>query len=164
MAFAPSKGAKHRRREKEGLILGSMLDFMTVILLFLLKMQSSTGAMMKPSEYVNLPASSREVAPEKAVAILVNPEGVFEDVEKAPRQLVSKEDLFNPSAVILDGLEAYLSEQREFTKHLGKDFKGIVTIQCDKDISYDNLLKVVNTCGQAEYGTLDFVVVKKEKV
>jgi len=163
MAFAPSKGAKHRRKEKEGLILGSMLDMMTVILLFLLKLQSSTGAMMKPSQYVNLPTSTREMAPEKSVSIVVNPEGVYEDIEKNPRQLATKEELIDSSAVILDGLETYLSEQREFTKHLGKDFKGSVTIQCDQAITYDQLLRVVNTCGQAEYGTLDFVVVKKGK-
>jgi len=161
MAFAPSKGAKHRRKEKEGLILGSMLDMMTVILLFLLKLQSSSGGMMKPSPYVALPSASRDAAPAKSISILVNPEGVFEDLEKNPRILSPKEDLFDPNAVILEGLETYLNEQREFTKHLGKDFKGSITIQCDQSIPYDQLLKVINTCGQAEYGTLDFVVKKK---
>jgi biopolymer transport protein ExbD len=161
MAFAPSKGAKHRRQEKGGLILGSMLDMMTVILLFLLKLMGSSGAMMKPSAMINLPTSSREAQPQKQVSILVNPGGVFEDMEKNPRLLVSQEELFDPNAVVLSGLESYLSEQREFTKRLGKDFKGIVTIQCDQAITYDQLLKVVNSCGQAEYGILDFVVIKK---
>jgi biopolymer transport protein ExbD len=161
MAFAPSKGAKHRRKEKEGLILGSMLDMMTVILLFLLKLSSATGGMMKPSPYVQLPEASREAQPAKSISILVNPEGVFEDIEKAPRQLATKEDLFDPNSVLLGDLESFLTEKREFDKHLGKDFKGSITIQCDQSIPYDQLLKVINTCGQAEYGTLDFVVKKK---
>ncbi len=161
MAFAPSKGAKHRRKEKEGLILGAMLDLMTVILIFLLKMSSASGAMMKPSPYVQLPTSNRVALPAKAVSILVNPEGVYEDIEKNPKMLATKEDLFDPNSVILDELETFLNEQREFAKHLGKDFKGSITIQCDQSIPYDQLLKVINTCGQAEYGTLDFVVKKK---
>ncbi len=161
MAFAPSKGAKHRRKDKEGLILGSMLDMLTVVLLFLLKLSGATGGMMKPSPYVQLPSSTQIAKMDKSVSILVNPEGVYEDLEKSPKTLASKEDLFDPNTVILDGLEAYLSEKREFDKHLGKEFKGSITIQCDQSIPYDQLLKVVNTCGQAEYGTIDFVVKKK---
>jgi len=161
MAFAPSKGAKHRRQEKGGLILGSMLDMMTVILLFLLKLMGSTGALIKPSPYVNLPASVREAQPQKTVSILVNGDGVFEDVEKAPRMLSAKEELNDPNNVVLPGLETYLTEQKEFTEHLGKKFQGVIMIQCDQAMPYELLLKVVNTCGQAEYGTIDFVVIKK---
>ncbi len=161
MAFAPSKGAKHRRKDKEGLILGSMLDMLTVILLFLLKLSSATGGMMKPSPFVQLPTADRLMQPSKSISILINPEGVYEDIEKNPRMLATKEDLFDPNSVILDGLETFLTEKREFDKHLGKDFKGSITIQCDQSIPYDQLLKVINTCGQAEYGTLDFVVKKK---
>jgi len=161
MAFAPSKGAKHRRKEQGGMILGSMLDMMVVILLFLLKLMGSTGAMMKPSPYVQLPTATVDAKVEKAVAILVNPEGVFEDMDKNPRQLVNKDEILDPENVVLPGLEAYLIEQKAFTEKLGKKFRGIITIQCDQSISYEWLLKVINTCGQAEYGTLDFVVIKK---
>jgi len=162
MAFAPSKGAKHRRKEKGGLILASLLDMMNVILLFLLKVMGSSGAIMRPSPYVALPAAIREAEPEKSLSILVNPQGIFEDMEKNPRMLSSSEEVADPNNVVLPGLEAFLTEQKEFSEHLGRKFKGVVTIQCDKEISYDWLLKVINTCGQTEYATIDFVVIKKE--
>ena len=160
MAFAPSKGAKHRRKEKEGLILGSMLDMMTVILLFLLKLMGS-GGLLRPSPYVHLPAAVREMQPQKAVSILVNSQGVLEDVEKTPHLLSSPEEINDPNNIVLPGLETFLNESKDFTEHLGKKFKGVITIQCDQAISYDWVLKVINTCGQASYGTIDFVVIKK---
>jgi biopolymer transport protein ExbD len=162
MAFAPSKGAKHRKKGKQGLILGSMLDMMTVILLFLLKLMGSSGALLRPSPYIHLPTSTHDMKPDKAVSILVSPQGVFEDVEKNPRLLSSADDIQNPNTVVLAGLESFLTEQKDFTEHLGKKFRGVITVQCDQQITYDWLLKVINTCGQAEYGTIDFVVIKKK--
>ena len=162
MAFAPSKGAKHRRKEQGGLILASLLDMMNVILLFLLKVMGSSGAIMHPSPYVALPEAVREAEPEKSVSILVNPDGVYEDMEKNPRMLSPLEEISDPNNVVLPGLETFLTEQKELAEHLGRKFRGVVTIQCDKEIPYDWLLKVINTCGQTEYATIDFVVIKKE--
>ncbi len=161
MAFAPSKGAKHRKKNKEGLILASMLDMMTVILLFLLKVMGSSGALIKPSPYVHLPGAVREAKPEKAISILVSPNGVYEDTERNPKLLSAADEFTDANNVTLPGLETFLTEQKAFTEHLGKKFKGVITIQCDAGITYDWVLKVINTCGQAEYGTIDFIVVKK---
>lgn len=162
MAFAPSKGKKHRRKEAEGLMLNSMMDMMTIILLFLLKTMGSSGALLRPSPYVQLPVAQREVEPQKTISILVSEAGVFEDMEKNPRLLSDPTEISSPDNVILPGLETWLNEQREFTIRLGKPFKGQITIQCDKAVTYDSLLKVINTCGQTEFGIIDFVVMKNK--
>lgn len=161
MAFPPSKGAKHRKKQEGGMILGSMLDMMTVILLFLLKLMGSSGALIRPSPYVHLPSAIREMKPQKSISILVTTQGVLEDVEKKTNLLSSPEEINDPNNVVLPGLQTFLDQQKEFTEHLGQKFKGIITIQCDKDVTYDWVLKVINTCGQASYGTIDFVVAKK---
>jgi len=160
MAFAPSKGKKHRRKENEGLSLNSMMDMMTIILLFLLKTMGSSGALLRPSPYVQLPTAAREAQPQKTIAILVTPQGVFEDMEKNPRTLTPPEELGDPNTIMLSGLETFLTEQKQFTEKLGKPFKGEITVQCDKEVTYDWLLKVINTCGQAEYGIINFVVMQ----
>jgi len=160
MAFAPSKGKKHRRKEKEELMLNSMMDMMTIILLFLLKTMGSSGALLRPSPFVTLPTAAREREPEKTIAILVTPQGIFEDMERNPNVLSQPDELSDPENVVLSGLETFLVDQKQLTERLGKPFKGQVTVQCDKEVTYDWLLKVINTCGQAEYGTIDFVVLK----
>lgn len=159
MAFAPSK-AKTRKKEEGSLSLNSMMDMMTIILLFLIKTMSTSGAMVRPSQYLELPEGIREVEPQKALALLVSPAGVLEDMESNPRVLSDPTELDDDS-MILPGLESFLLDQKEFGLKAGIPFKGIVTIQCDKSVSYDWLLKVINTCVQTEYDVMDFIILKK---
>lgn len=161
MAFAPSKGKKNRRVEKGGLSLNSMMDMMTIILLFLLKTMSSSGNLIQPSPFLELPKAQRDMKPKKVLAILITTEGVYEDMERKPRPISPREEISDPDIVILPGLESFLDENREFVEKTGREFKGEITIQCDKEVRYDWLLKVINTCGQSEYATLDFVVIKE---
>ncbi len=140
--------------------MNSMMDMMTIILLFLLKSMSSSGALIQPSPFVDLPSSFRETEIKKAVALLVTVDGVFEDMEGDPRLIEGREAIDNPDNMLLPDLEVYLTEQRGLAERLGREFTGEVTIQCDKGTRYDWLLKVINTCGQTEFSTIDFVVKK----
>ncbi len=162
MAFAPSKGKKNLRKEKGSLTLNSMMDMMTIILLFLLKSMSTSGALIRPSEYVDLPMADREMDPKKAVALLVSAEGVFKDTEGDPQALSLIDELEDPANPVLPGLESFLVERRDLALKVGQAFKGEVTIQCDKSIPYRWLLKVIATCGVTEFGTIDFVIIKKK--
>jgi len=163
MAFAPSKGKKNRRKDKGGLSLNSMMDMMTIILLFLLKSMSSSGALIRPSPFLALPHSFQNMEPKKSLAILVNQDGVFEDMENAPRQIALKSEVEDPDNVVLPSLQEYLTNEKDLVERTGRIFKGEITIQCDKEVTYNWLLKVINTCGQVEYGTIDFVVIKKKQ-
>ncbi|MCF7810175.1 biopolymer transporter ExbD [bacterium] len=159
MAYAPS--SKYKKKEKAALTLNSMMDMMTIILLFLIKSMSTSGAMVRPSQYLELPEGARKVEPEKKLAILISPNGVMEDMESTPRVISPANELDNASNVILPGLEAFLTNQKAFDEKAGIPFNGIVTIQCDKSVPYDWLLKVINTCGQSEYDVIDFVILKQ---
>jgi len=169
MAFAPSKGKKHLIKAKESLSLTSMMDMMTIILLFLLKSLSTSGAIMQPSRFVDLPSARRDMESKKMMSILVNPEyGILQgeaDISgsaPSPADIISGADELNSEDVIvLPGLDAYLSEHRERAKTLATGFTGQVTVQCDSAVTYDWLLKVISTCGQNAYATIDFVVIKK---
>lgn len=167
MAFAPTKGKKHLRQSKEVLSLTSMMDMMTIILLFLLKSFATSGALLRPSPFVTLPAAAREIEPKKEMVILINPSAGVIKGEIADTELTSDDILSGPDElgsadnVILPGLQDYLINQRELAKRLPTGFSGKITIQCDSAITYDWLLKVINTCGQEEFNTLDFVIYKK---
>ena len=162
MAFAPSKGKRHLRKEKEALSLTSMMDMMTIILLFLLKNISTSGALLKPSPYLELPVSIRDMEPRKEVSILVTREGILEDVDegKPINKISDRAELEDPANTVIPSLEKFYEDHKEFSKKLGQRFTGVTTIQCDKEISYDWLLKVINTCGQTEYSTIDFLIIK----
>ena len=167
MAFAPTKGKKNLKKEKGVVSLTSMMDMMTIILLFLLKTFSASGALLQPSPFVTLPAGSRSQEPEKNLTILVNEEyGVIQGEKEVPQLspadiLTGVEELMIDSLVILPSLEQYLSDKREIAKKRHTGFNGKILIQCDSAVTYDWLLKVVSTCGKAEYKTIDFVVLKR---
>lgn len=160
MAFAPTKSKKHRKSEKQELSLNSMMDMMTIILLFLIKSMSTSGALIKPSQYLELPKAIREAEPKKALAFLLTENGVLDDMEGEQRIISGTDELSDPSLMVLPGLEQFLMQQKDFKEKAGIEFKGEVTIQCDKNAPYEWLLKVINTCGQTEYQTIDFVVIK----
>nr|HQV31996.1 biopolymer transporter ExbD [Calditrichia bacterium] len=69
MAFKPSAAKKHRTSTDEELNLTSMMDAMTIILLFLLKTYSTTGAIISPSSDLKLPYSLSTEAPHKELTV-----------------------------------------------------------------------------------------------
>jgi len=143
--------------------LNSMMDMMTIILLFLLKSFSTSGALIQPSPLVDLPRAQRDLEPKKAVSILVSQSGVFEDMAgKDPRIIAGPDEFLNTENIVLPGLEVYLTDYKAFQERVGMQFKGEITIQCDKEIPYEWVLKVINTCGQTDFGTIDFVVKKEQ--
>jgi biopolymer transport protein ExbD len=169
MAFAPSKAKKNPKREAGGLSMTSMMDMMTIILLFLLVNMSTSGSVTQPSAYLDLPTASRDLTVKKDLALLVTcnpnlgaPAGVLEDMVDNPRLLSSINEL-ESDVMILPTLESYLNEKRDFQIRAGMPFKGVVTIQSDKAVPYDWILKVINTCGQSEFSTIDFIVVKDKQ-
>ena len=168
-AAGASKASAKRRKPKAGLQLNAMMDMMTVILLFLIKSYSASGALIQASDFIDLPTAQRDMEPKKALALIVangNPDpsvpqmfGVFEDMPNNPRQICNNTEM-NTDYVVLPGLSAYLQEQTDFREKTGAPFTGEVTIQCAENVPYDWLLKVINTCGQQEYATIDFVIIK----
>ena len=141
--------------------MNSMMDMMTIILLFLLKSMSTSGALIRPSPYLELPYSIQQMEPRKALAILITGDGVKEDIEVNPQSISDRREMMNPDNIILPGLANFLKESKERRERIGQ-FRGEITIQCDKNVTYDWLLKVINTCGQAEYATIDFVVIREK--
>ena len=161
-AAGASKASGKRRKPKAELKLTSMMDMMTVILLFLIKSYSATGALIQQSDFIDLAQANRDMEPKKAIALLLSTDGVFEDMESNPNLISGASELSREDIIILPNLESYLLKQKAFRESTGAPFHGEVTIQCDKAVPYEWLLKVINTCGQTEYATIDFVIIKQE--
>lgn len=164
MAFAPSKGKKHRRSGAAAPQLTSMMDMMTIMLLFLLKTYSVSGALIKPAEGVQLPNSTVTKEPAKVLSLIITRDGLYEDVSHKERRLIEDEaSLQDDNAVELPKLFAYLSQVQDRNRQLGRDEKRTLTIQGDKTTPYRWILKVINTCSNAGFEKIDFVVFKESK-
>jgi len=164
MAFPPSKGKKHRRRPNAMPQLTSMMDMMTIMLLFLLKAFSTSGAFIKPAQGVDLPNSTVMNEPQKVLSLIVTRDGVYEDLASIKGKKVEDlASLQNDDLIDLPQLLAFLHQAQERSRQLGREEKRTLTVQGDKTIPYRWVLKVINTCSNAGFDKIDFVVLKDSK-
>jgi biopolymer transport protein ExbD len=163
MAFIPSRIKKHDTNPgKVRLNLTSMMDMFTIILVFLLKTYSTEGMLIQPSEFLTLPFSTIEQSPEVALDLVISKEWVM--VNHEPIEQVSK--ILTQDGLIVkklqEKLEIYAREAKRMEELYGTKFSGKVTIQGDRDISYQLLVKVMATCGRSDFPNMRLVVYKKE--
>jgi biopolymer transport protein ExbD len=163
-----------------GLNINSMMDMMTIILVFLLKSYSTTDVSVAPSDELQLPFSSAAKAPEVAVNLVVEKGQIV--VDGVPvLNLGSQPDEENPGQQLvvipedelrgqsINKLYEVLLEKAEQAKQLGESsknpdlaFKGRILLQVDKDMPFQVLRSVMYTAGQAQFGEFKFVVYKTE--
>ncbi|MDZ7261827.1 MAG: biopolymer transporter ExbD [candidate division KSB1 bacterium] len=162
MAFIPSRIKKHNTDPgKVSLNLTSMMDMFTIILVFLLKNFSTEGNLIHPSEYLTLPKSTVQNAPEVALDIVISTEAIMvndEPVERVSNVIDQKSLIIRP---LQQKLLTYAREAKRMEELYGTPFSGKVTIQGDYRIPYKLLVKVMATCGKSEYPNMRLVVYKK---
>jgi biopolymer transport protein ExbD len=160
MAFQPSKSKKNLREESGSLNMNSMMDMMTIILLFLLKSFSTEGALVTPSEELRLPVSVQGDKPKKELTvsiaknvILVNDQIIMDVAQIGPDQM-----LIPPLA---SRLSQYAAQEQELEIDVGKEFTHEVIIEGDEKIPFELLFKVMYTCSKTEFYKMRLLTVKK---
>ncbi len=162
MAFIPSKAKGHRTDSGDvTLNLNAMMDMFTIILLFLLKVYSTGGQMVQPSEYLTLPKSSIEKIPEVALELSRSTEwGVVND-----KPVIKVENLLGSGDLVIPELQQvllnYANTAEEMQERYGKLFSGSISIQGDKKVPYKVLVKVMATCGKSKYPNMRLFVYQK---
>ena len=150
MAFKPSKSKKHKNVEKGELNMNSMMDMMTIILLFLLKSYSVEGALVKQSENLRLPESMRDEKPKKELNVAVSQNVIM--VNDEPVMPISRIDM---NEMIIPALEQklieYATQERQMEIDVAKEFTHQVIIQGDKQITFDILFRIMYTCSKSEF-------------
>ena len=171
---------KARRQEVDtSLNINSMMDMMTIILVFLLKSYSATDVSVAPSDDLTLPFSSAQKAPEVAVNLVIEQNRILVDgapVVSLEQQTDEKTGKATPAipegdmqGQTIGDLYEVLYEKAEQAEALGARsnnpdlaFKGRILLQVDKEMPYSVLRSVMYTAGQAKFGEFKFVVYKQE--
>lgn len=153
MAFVPSRRKKHLSFEKDELNLNSMMDMMTIILLFLLKTFSTTGQITTPSEDLKLPYSASDETPKKELSVSVTRSNIMvgNDIIMELKTINQNENLITP---LYNRLSQIAEEARKDEVRYGKPFSHEVIVQADENTPFQILVKILYTCGQSEYNKL----------
>lgn len=172
-----------KRDEVDGeLNITSMMDMMTIILVFLLKSFGENAITVKPSDKMRLPFSNAEIQPQVAVSVVVQKDMIVVDNNRVldldsetnpndPSQQLYKipEDMKVGTSLKVDPLykafETSAKAAKDLAKLAGDDrddlkFKGRLLFQVDKDIPFSLLREVMFNAGQAEFSEFEFVVIQ----
>ena len=171
---------KTRKQDDADLNINSMMDMMTIILVFLLKSYSTSDVSIAASDDLQLPTSSAQKAPELAVNLVVTRNQIV--VDGVPvLNLTVKPDEDNPGIEMpavpddekrgqsITKLYDRLVEKAQTAKEMAErsanddfDFKGRILLQVDRQMPFSVLREVMYTAGQAQFGEFKFVVYKAE--
>lgn len=159
MAFAPTK-AKKERKMPEGIPLTSLMDAMTIILLFLLQQFNADGALVTPAEGLKIPESVNTDKPKKALTIIATSDHLLVENEL----ICEGEELnFGPTSdfqipKLYDKLNQKADELQELDAKL---FTGDLLIQADINLEYRYVVRMIYSAAQAGYSKIKFVTVQK---
>ena len=170
MSFRVSKSSLKNVRKSRGSRqvkgfrpqLTSLVDVMTILLVYLLKSFSAEGEIVTLSEELMLPESSARKRPELTVVLAVNNRHVLAEDEK----VADVAEVIAGPELVIPGLYEWLGERRRTTEQIGEystktKFEGKVTIQGDRRIRFRLLKKIMYTCGQQGYNNFLLAVQRK---
>ena len=161
MAFKPSKAKKNLEKEDGSLNMNSMMDMMTIILLFLLKSFSTEGALITPSEHLRLPNSTAEQKAKKELMVSISQKEILvndQPLMPIDANTVPKDQMLIPA--LAAKLAEYAEQERELEIEVGKEFTHQVVIQGDYKISFEMIMKVMFTCAKSEFYKIRLLTIK----
>ena len=156
---------KRRPPQEAKLNITSLMDIMTIILVFLLKSYSTEDIQIAPSDDLRLPVSSASRAPELAVNAVITQVAILVDgvsVVGVSGGTVGDE---YKRGTLISPLFDILKEKADEAKAIAEsrqtvNFTGRLLLQCDRDIPFSLVREVMYTAGQAQFAEFKFVVYK----
>ena len=147
--------------EANNLSLTSMMDVMTIVLVFLIKQIDAEGQLVTAAENLVLPNStSTKVPKEVSLGLIVDQNWVLVDGQRiVETNIVSEQD-----SLLVEALDVVLKEKRETEKAAllargeSDEGGGNIIVQLDKNTYYDIMFKVMATCGASGFTNVAFAV------
>lgn len=156
------------KRKKLGVVdldITSLLDILTILIVFLLRSYSSSGMTFDLSKKISLPESTSQTMPNDALLIHVSPEAIWVDnqlvldlsqplgrniFDHQGRRIIP---LFNELVVKKETIQQVAKSSPD-----AKPFSGALNLLVDKSIKYTMLKQIMYTAAEAGYQKYKFVV------
>ena len=164
----PSRKKRHVHPAdvKTDVNINSLLDILSVILVFLLKSFASSTVQVKPSPELQIPFSGSVEPVAESVAVTVTANALLvndKPVLRFENGVIPKNQTQN--GYLVPPLAATLTQERQHQETVAKynkaaEFKGLVTIIADRNIPFKLLTQVMYTIGQAGFSKYKFATIK----
>lgn len=179
--------SRRKRPKAFELQLTSMMDILTILLIFLLKSYSTTTNRFTSVAGMQLPISMSPDSPPDSLQVIITPEAItFEearvvefvvnpnafstadasyqfragDLDEGGRRIVPLFDMLQKAKDQSELLRTQSAARDAQGKPL--PFHGVLAIQADKRVPYDTIRKIMYTAATAGYKTFRFLAMKRD--
>lgn len=163
------RASRFRARRKKAQVfdidITSLLDILTILLVFLLQSYNSSGVIINVPKDIELPRSASESLNNFGVNVQVSKSQIWvDDVEVVNAENTSNAQLFDEGGRRIVPLYNELVKIKETIKQSeklspeAKKFSGIANLVVDKSLKYSYLKRVMYTCAAAGFKEFKFVV------
>ncbi|HEX3019763.1 MAG TPA: biopolymer transporter ExbD [Chitinispirillaceae bacterium] len=136
--------------------LTSLVDVMTILLVFLIKSFSVEGNLITPSQDLVLPVSSSEKLPQLRTSIEITKNAVISE----GHTIVTMEELSRNDSMVIKPLFDWMKVVHSRNKN-PKTVSSLL-IQCDREIEFSVVKKVMFSCSKAGFIDFSVLVVQEE--
>lgn len=168
LAKKKEKAAARRQKpeEKSELGLTSLMDIVSIIVIYLLKSYASDPVVISPAAGQKIPLSTADSAIQDGIPVFVTQRGItFGD-----KKIVSMtpEGDIETSAVnnhligpLFDAMAEEVDKAKTLGENTGKPWEGRAIIVGDQELKFSVLVDVMYTAGRAEFSQYSFCVIRK---
>lgn len=161
---------KHQHDRPVDISINSLLDILSVILVFLMKSYSASSVNIKPSKELQIPFTKSIEGAGEATAVTVTLKHILVDdvpvMDLEEGGKVRPEDLAEEAMMLQPLYNKLLDEVEKRKKIMQKntsvEAKIDMTLIGDRFVPFDLLTRVMYTAGQAEFSKFDFIAIKLE--
>ncbi len=133
--------------------LTSLIDVMTILLVFLIQNFSSEGQLVTASENLTLPMSSIQTQPEMMVTVSITTDAV----------LVGGEEVIDLSAFSEESEYLIPKLLERMVAEYGRSLSPMMMLQADKELPFNIIKRVAFTCNRAGFSDFSILVFQEGK-
>lgn len=168
MAKRASRFARRKKPQVFDIDITSLLDILTILLVFLLQSYNSSGVIINVPKGIELPRSASESLNNFGVNVQVSKTQIWvDDTEVVNAENTDASQLYDDGNRRIIPLYNELVKIKETIKQSeklspqAKKFSGLANLVIDKTLKYEYVKRVMYTCAAAGFKEFKFVVLTK---
>jgi len=133
----------------------SLIDILTLLLVFLIQSFSAEGNLVTPSTDLTLPMSSSKKPPKPSLMLELTHNGVVAD----GKQLTANESFARDPDFLVKNVYGWLMAQKV---KIGKaETQRQIILQCDRDLEFNIVKRIMFTCSKAGFTDFSVLVIEE---
>lgn len=136
--------------------LTSLVDVMTILLVFLIKSFSAEGNLVTQSQDLVLPVSSSEKAAQPRSSIEITRSAIISE----GHTIIALEELVQNDSMIIVPLHDWMKAVR--SRNQNSNTASSLLIQCDREVEFAVVKKVMFSCSMAGFTDFSVLVIQEE--